>query len=382
MRMLKVAAALTLLAGIPVAPSLTAQPAAAPPPVPVSKGERFRQGLAELQRRYRVPAFSVAVYSPRGLEAAEAIGVRRIGEPVPVELSDRFFIGSITKPMTSTLAASMVDSGLIAWSTTPADVWPSEAPRMHPALRNVTLAQLLSHRAGIQPYTQDSELVGVPAVTGSPREQRATFTRWLLSRPPASAVGAHVYSNAGFALAAAMLEQKAGKGWEELIRERVFQPLGMTSCGFGWPRTTGDQPHAHRFAGGRYVAGGEAGTAGLPPSIAPAGDVHCSMADLGRFGEAHMLGLLGRPGLLRTETFRALHTGADDYALGWGLHEIGSTHRGGVSEGWHALLFVSPSRQIVVAFAVNAREPGKTDELMTEVTQLAFDIFAIRSSPR
>lgn len=373
-------APLLALAACAASASPRAEPVPTPaavPAAPATKVERFRASLAELQRRYRVPALSVAVYTDQGLQAAEALGVRRAGEAAPVELGDRFFIGSITKPVTATLAATLVDSGAISWTATPAEIWPAAAAAMHPQLRTATLRQLLSHEAGVPGFTSDEELATVPAAAGTPREQRAAFVRWLLGRPPAGPSGKNLYSNAGYGIAAAMLEQVTGKGWEDLVRLRIFQPLAMASCGFGWPRGAGDQPHGHRLVDGAYAEGSEALTSAIPAAIAPAGDIHCSMADLGRFGEAHLLGLAGRHPLLRPETFRTMHRmeAEEGYQLGWNIQEAGSQHRGGVTQGWHALLFVSPSSRIVVATGVNAREPGQTDELMTQATQLAFDLF-------
>jgi CubicO group peptidase (beta-lactamase class C family) len=199
-----------------------------------------------------------------------------------------------------------------------------------------------------------------------------------MARPPASEIGKHLYSNAGFGVAAAMLEKVGGASWEELLRHRVFRPLNLNSCGFGWPKRFPDQPHGHVARGQRYAVPPEDNSTGLPAAIAPGGDVHCSLADLGRFGEAHMLGLLGRHQLLRPETFRAMHGPADDYVLGWNTGSVGSQHLGGVTQGWQALLMVSPSRQIVVAAATNAHKRGETLELLTDITQLAFDAFSVR----
>jgi CubicO group peptidase (beta-lactamase class C family) len=366
---------LNLSGGAVAAGSTQSTPAATSPAPGVSSHVRFRESVAELHRKYGVPAVATAVFSMRGFEAAEAFGVRRSASGNPVELGDRFYIASITKPMTATLAATMVDSGLIQWSTTVEKVWPTWAARMNPLVRKVTLAQLLSHEAGILPLTSDDELVAVPSFSGTGRAQRLAFARWLLSNPAASPVGKHNYSNAGFGIAAAMLEQVANKSWEDLIRERLFQPLALSSCGFGFPASLGEQPLGHIVLNGRYVEPEQARTPALPPYIAPGGDIHCNVVDLARFGEAHLLGIAGRHPLLKHETFRAMHGAEDGYVLGWNLQDAGSSHLGGVTSGWHASLFVSPGAQIVVGVLINARNPGKTDELFTEMTQLAFDLF-------
>jgi D-alanyl-D-alanine carboxypeptidase len=378
MRLFALAAhAMVLTLGQAVAPAGAQQPAPLTT-VPTSKAERFRQGIAELHRKYGVPGFVVTVFSTRGLEAAEAIGVKRVGQPARLELSDRFYIASNAKPLTATLAGTMVDAGRIAWTTTPAEVWPSHARRMDPRLRRVTLAQLLSNKGGIQPFTSDTEIAAAPHFVGTPRQQREAFAKWILAGSPASEIGKFRYSNAGFGLAAAMIEKVADQSWEELLRERVFQPLAMSSCGFGWPSTTGDQPRGHRLAGNTYAEQPETSRAGLPAWLAPAGDVHCSVPDLARFGEARMLGMLDRHSLLRPETYRAAHGPAGEYVLGWNNEIFGLTHRGGHTAGWHSFLVVSPSNRIAVAVSTNAREPGRTDEMMTEVLQLAFDLFSSR----
>lgn len=358
-----------------------ASPACAAPAVAqqsaetASKGHRFREGVESLFRKYGVPAVSVAVYSPDGLEGVEALGIRRVGDPQPVEMTDRFHLASVTKPITATLAATMVDDGLIKWSSTPAQVWPAQAAKMDRRLRTVTLAQLLSHTAGIQPFEDDSELAAVPSFSGSPEAQRAEFAKWLLARPPASNIGTFVYSNGGFGVASAMLEKVSGKSWEQLVRERVLSPLGLTSCGFGWPTPAADQPQGHRLQNGAYAPSEQSGTGALPIWEAAAGDMNCSMVDLGRFGLAQLRGVLHERSLLRRATYKIIEDAPGDYAYGWVKDPAGLSHRGGVTQGWHTFLFVSPKRHIVVALATNAREPGKTDEFMTEVIQLAFDLF-------
>jgi CubicO group peptidase (beta-lactamase class C family) len=111
-------------------------------------------------------------------------------------------------------------------------------------------------------------------------EQRYEFIRAILSRPPEAQPGSKmIYSNQGYAVAGAMLEKVSGKPWEDLMTQRLFQPLHMESAGFGPPGTPGavDQPWGHAIENGaaRPSQGDN------PPAIAPAARAHCSLPDLG-----------------------------------------------------------------------------------------------------
>jgi len=120
-----------------------------------------------------------------------------------------------------------------------------------------------------------------------------------------------------------MLEKAAGKPWEELLRTKLFEPLGMTSAGFGAPASIDkfDQPwgHTKKMLGGFEPVPPGPG-ADNPLAISPAGAVHCSVGDLAKYAAFHMAGERGESKLLKAESFKKLHTvaaGNDDYALGW-----------------------------------------------------------------
>ena len=72
---------------------------------------------------------------------------------------------------------------------------------------------------GIQPFEKAEEREQLPKFTGNPAKIRKAFAEWILRRGAASPVGEHVYSNAGYGLAAAMVERAAGKSWEKLMRQ-------------------------------------------------------------------------------------------------------------------------------------------------------------------
>src|SRR5207248_3810584 len=96
-----------------------------------------------------------------------------------------------------------------------------------------------------------------------------------------------IYSNAGYSIAGHMAEKVTGKSWEDLMREKIFRPLGMTTAGFGAPgtRARNDQPRGHKADGSAVEPGPGADN---PVAIAPANAVHCSISDWAKFAAANL----------------------------------------------------------------------------------------------
>jgi CubicO group peptidase (beta-lactamase class C family) len=84
-------------------------------------------------------------------------GVRHAGAPGAVTIQDRFQLGSNTKAITATLLATFVQGGTLSWTTTLADVFREQSASMSVAFRGVTLEQLLSHHAGVSPFTDTDD---------------------------------------------------------------------------------------------------------------------------------------------------------------------------------------------------------------------------------
>jgi CubicO group peptidase (beta-lactamase class C family) len=103
---------------------------------------RINQGLPALA--------AILVHDGQVIEMA-ATGTRAISSTNSVTTQDKWHLGSLTKSMTSTLAAILVKQGVISWSTTIADVYPELLGVMHSQYENVRLDQLLTHTSGMRP---------------------------------------------------------------------------------------------------------------------------------------------------------------------------------------------------------------------------------------
>jgi CubicO group peptidase (beta-lactamase class C family) len=134
-----------------------------------------------------------------------------------------FDIGSITKALTLAAALALVEDGRLELSDRIGDLLPA----VPAGKQGITLMQLLEHRAGLPEYVVDRP--GGDFVELS----RSRALRRILSRPlrfePGSDYG---YSDAGYTVAAAVIEDAAGQPFEEFLRERILKRGGMRSAGF------------------------------------------------------------------------------------------------------------------------------------------------------
>lgn len=322
--------------------------------------------LQPIIEKHNVPGMSALVLVGDTVTARGVAGVRKAGDPEKIAPADLFHLGSCTKSMTATMIATLVEEGTLKWSTTVGETFP-DLP-MHDKWKGVRLDQLLTHTSGA-PYNLDRDALWsrLWRHPGTPTEQRLALVTGVTSWEPESEPGTRfLYSNAGFAIAGAMAETVTGTSWEDLMRERLFKPLGMTTAGFGPPGKRGslDQPRGHRDTNPpRPVEPGR--DADNPAAIAPAGAVHCSMDDWAKYIALH----LGKNALLKPETFTTLHTPAKirgartDYALGWSRPKRawatipGGTGRvlthNGSNTMWFCVAWIAPEKNFAVLVACN-----------------------------
>jgi CubicO group peptidase (beta-lactamase class C family) len=304
----------------------------------------FAQFLEKIKKHYNIPGIAAALVSKDTILNIAVTGIRKAGTGTKIVMEDIFSIGSCAKSMTAAVAASLVEEGLISWDTKPLDVYPELAGEINADFRKITLQDLLSHQAGVEPLYDDGIFnlySDYPFIKGSPKEQRKTFALWQFKQDPVNDPGTYAYSNGGYAVAAAMLEQVAGRSWEQLIKERLFNPLKLLSSFIGMPyQKDSNQPwrHYHRDDDGNPLPLPESERI-LPELTNPAGSVSISIHDFASYAMFHLKGLAGQDGILKSETVQYLHKpqieSEEDqaYALGWGIRWFGETKVSGHSGG-------------------------------------------------
>jgi CubicO group peptidase (beta-lactamase class C family) len=323
--------------------------------------------LAAAQQARAAPAIGAVVLRDFQVESITVRGIRRVGEPAPVAAGDLWHLGSDGKAMTATMVARLVARGRLSWTATLAQMLPDMAADMRPEYRDVTLLDLMSHRAVLGEMDDKDPFFQTAYDDRRPlRDQRRDWVRRFLATAPAGPVrGAPKYSNEGFIIAGHLAERAMGEPYEQLMAQEVFRPLGMRT-----PTTS--LPAAHELAG--HVDGhAETAHDANPGPLNPAGGWRMSLADWARFCLDQMQGEAGRGRLLKTEGYRLLHTPQSGvFALGWGAvakpvgrQGPGLTHAG--SDGnWYALALLFPATGNGVLVTVNAAESMGGDKASSE----------------
>ena len=233
--------------------------------------------------------------------------------------------------------------------------------------------QLLTHRGGIPAYesVDDTTLRELNSAALGANSVRSAFVERVIQEAPQHDPGAtYDYSNAGYTLAAAMVESVTGKTWEYWMDEMVFAPLGLASAGMGWPADNrhADRPRGHRCTGNTGATPEPLdGTYRLGPVLGPGGDVHASIADLARYASFQLDGALGRASdpPLAAATWRSLTNDPDGdspgYAMGWQVLPGDSAHttllHDGTAGTFYTRMLIQPAHDRAVVIETNVGPP-------------------------
>jgi CubicO group peptidase (beta-lactamase class C family) len=327
-----------------------------------AESEDVSESLERIREKHDVPGLAAAAVRDGQICEVGATGLRKVGSDDMVTLDDRWHLGSCTKSMTASLAAMLIEDGLLRWDTTVGEILPEID--MSRGWRRVTIEELLQHRGGA-PHDPPSELwEAARARVGSPTEQRLAFVEGILNRKREKVPGTHwIYSDSGYAIVGAMIERITGEAWEKLICERLFKPLDLNSAGFGEPASSGevDQPWGHSGEEAPFVPVGPGPEADNPPAIGPAATVHMSIADFARYAAWQAAEGRDGTGLLSEESFSHLHTSPkeQDYAMGWAVARRRwaggpALMHSGENGSFFAVMWISPSKNLAFVAACNA----------------------------
>lgn len=168
------------------------------------------------------PGLGVTVVENGQVTLAKGYGVKRLGSQDRVDENTAFGIASNTKAMTAALIAMLVEEGKLAWDA-PVTTYMSAFQMSDPVVTKLmTVRDLLVHRSGLTLGAGDLMIWPAPTHT------RADIVAGLKHLPIGGQFrGGYAYDNVLYVAAGALIETVTGQKWEEVIKTRIFQPLGM-----------------------------------------------------------------------------------------------------------------------------------------------------------
>lgn len=179
--------------------------------------------VVRVMQEFEVPGLSVAIVKDGKVVLTKGYGVRKLGEPAPVDDRTLFGIASNTKAVTATALALLVEEGKLQWDAPVIQYLPWFQLADPYVTRELTVRDLLVHRSGLGLGAGD--LLWWPPSTYD-RKEIARRLRYLPLKT--SFRSAYAYDNVLYLIAGEVIEAVSGKTWEDFVQTRILDPVGMT----------------------------------------------------------------------------------------------------------------------------------------------------------
>jgi CubicO group peptidase (beta-lactamase class C family) len=179
--------------------------------------------VERVRKAFEVPGIAVAIVKDGKVVHAKGHGVRRIGEPAPVDAQTLFGIASNTKVFTAAALALLVEEGKLEWDAPVIRYLPWFHMWDPFVTRELTVRDLLVHRSGLGLGAGD--LLWWPPSTYDRKE----IARRLAHVQPASSFrSAYAYDNVLYLVAGEVIEAVSGRTWEDFVSSRILARVGMS----------------------------------------------------------------------------------------------------------------------------------------------------------
>src|SRR5438270_1559855 len=179
--------------------------------------------VSSSMKTFNVPGIAVAIVKDRKILLAKGYGVRKLGDPTPVDEFTMFGIGSNTKAFTSAALATLVDEGKLSWDDLVYQRLPGFVMYDPYVSHEMTIRDLLTHRSGMG--LGEGDLLFWPHTRYSRAE---VIYRLRFMKPKSSFRSHYAYDNLLYMTAGQIIPAITGVSWDDYIRQHIFVPLGMT----------------------------------------------------------------------------------------------------------------------------------------------------------
>lgn len=312
---------------------------------------------------FGVPGLGLGVVVDGEVVLARGYGLRDVEAELPVTADTLFAIGSATKAFTTFVLGTLVDEGLVDWDEPVRSYLPEFRLADEHATAHLTVRDLVSHRSGLPRHDL--------SWYGSTADRMELMARLAHMEPFADLRERYHYQNLMFLTAGVLIERVTGDTWEEAVRGKIFEPLGMAGSNFAVADSQAAPDHALPY---HYENGA---TVPVPfrtiDAMGPAGSINSSINDMVRWLQLHLgEGEINGRRLIHNGTLRVMHTpqtvvggypepDSDTfltaYGLGWFIESYRGhyrLHHGGGIDGFVTMVSFLPREGIGVVTLTNA----------------------------
>jgi D-alanyl-D-alanine carboxypeptidase len=325
----------------------------------------FYSEIEKIRAEYNIPELAYAVIYNDTVKVENVIGTKRLAiktdsasVSIPASSSDLFHLGANTKAITAYLIMKLAKSYVLKLNTKLIEVFPDFKGVIRAEFDNITIENLLSHRAGVQVFDAGEDFKRIPVFKGSIIEKRKAFSKWVLKfQRIVNKAKNFTYSNAGYTILASVIEAYTKENFESYATKTMKEDFGVT-LQFGWPNTINtNQPWGHWLLNDSMVSLSPEHPYHLDSLFSAAGDGNMSLGDYTKFIKEQMRGLNGNSNLLSQKEFEYMHYAYPEYALGWGNFTNKDNHisaHDGSAGTFYAHTIIIKEKKIAVVILSNS----------------------------
>ncbi|MEP0828479.1 MAG: serine hydrolase [bacterium] len=359
---------------------------------------RIDSSLAQLRlfvdstlKSWKAPGAAVTIVKDNKVIMSEGFGFRSVKDSLPVTSQTIFAIGSSTKAFTTAALGILVDEGKIDWDKTVSHYYPEFKMKDEFASQKMTVRDLVTHRSGLPRHdlswynnnsTSRREFVGRLAYLEPNADFRTTFQ----------------YQNLMFLTAGYVAELVTGKSWEEIVKEKILDPLGMTNSNFSVLESQKSADYALPYRDEDSLV------REIPfrniTAMGPAGSINSCADDMAKWMMLHLnKGKAGERQIVSEAQMAQMHTpqmaiGQSPrfperspicYGLGWFLEASRGHNRiyhGGNIDGFSALVSLYPFDNVGITVLVNQDASAVPSLITYRAADLLFGLEPIDWSAR
>ena len=325
----------------------------------------FEALAQQLVTEQGVPGLAMAIVQNGKVVSERGYGVTDMQAAQAIDNHTVFRLASLSKAFAGTLTGMLVNQGTFRWDTPVVDYVPWLRLSRPGAERELTVADVLSHRVGLTRNAFDRDLEA--------NADYSSLVSKLAYAPMTCDPGqCYAYQNVAFSLIGNVLAATTGKDYGQELSRMLFKPLGMNdaSTGLDGIESSARWAHPHVRGGGGWVA--------LMPKpsyyrVLPAAGVNASISDMSKWliaqtGHrpdvlpASLLATLHRPLVstpteLRGSEWRRERLSSAGYAIGWRVYDYAGhevVFHGGAVQGYRGVVAMLPDRDLGVAILWNS----------------------------